>query len=310
MLKFCIKRSFHFVFLIWAASSITFCFIHLIPGDPVVHILGEGSNKEDIQRLRSELKLDESILNQYVDFQKSLLFLDFGKSIVNRKKVIDNILIYLPNTLFLSIFAMGIAVLLSFPMGILAAFKQNSFFDSLVTFISSTGIALPNFLLGPLLILLFSIRLGWFPVSGSEGVEYLILPSLTLGLSMTSFLTRIIKASIAMEINKSYVVLAKSKGFSDLKIFFKHILKNALTPIITTLGLQMGALLTGTIITETIFSWQGIGCLLIQSINRRDYPMIQGVVVFMTITYLFVHLLVDIIYLIINPRQLNEIKKK
>jgi ABC-type dipeptide/oligopeptide/nickel transport system permease component len=170
---------------------------------------------------------------------------------------------------------MMIAIILSFFGGILSVLKQNSFVDTLITLISSIGIAMPNFFLGPLLIHFLSIKFGWFPVSGSNSIQYLVLPSLTLGLSMSAFLTRILKTSISIEIKKPYVLLARSKGLSKRRIFLNHILKNCLNPIITSIGIQFGALLTGTIITEVVFSWQGIGLLLINSINRRDFPMIQ-----------------------------------
>ena len=309
MRKYLARRLLHFVFLIWAASTLTFFLFHLIPGDPAVHILGEGARIEDIKALRRELGLDIPVLKKYGNFQMAILTLDFGISIVSRKKVSTTILAYLPNTLFLSLTALLMATVLSFFMGYVAAVKQNSLIDSMVTLISSIGVALPDFLLAPLLILFFSIHLGWFPVSGSGGVKYLILPAMTLALSMTAFLTRIIKTSLAREMNRSYVVLARAKGVSDSKLFFKHILKNALSPIISTLGLQLGALLSGTIITETIFSWQGIGCLLFKSITRRDYPLVQGVVVFIVSVYLTLHLMVDFIYLLADPRQQKEIRK-
>jgi peptide/nickel transport system permease protein len=287
-----------------------FFLIHFIPGDPVTSILGEGANIEDIQRIRRELNLHKSIWDQYLDFNKNLLNLSFGKSIYNDKKVIHNILTYLPNTLYLAAVSMALALLISFPLGAWAAFRENTPVDSLVTFISSAGLAIPNFFLGPLLIILFSLKLGLLPVSGSEGLKYIVLPALTLGTSMSAFLTRIIRVSIGTELKKSYVVLARAKGLSETKIFLKHLLKNSMIPIVTTIGLQLGALLTGAIVTETIFSWEGIGFLLITSIKRRDYPMVQGLIVFITFIYLIVNLLVDLSYFILDPKIRYEIKKK
>jgi peptide/nickel transport system permease protein len=310
MITFILKRLIIFIFLVWVISSVIFILINLIPGDPAIHILGEGARFSDIHRLRTTLELNESIFVRYINFQKSLLYIDFGESIFNRKKVITNIFIYFPNTIYLSISSILVAIVLSFLLGIIAAFHQGSLWDTLITLLSSFGLAIPNFFLGPLLIHILSIKLGWFPVSGSDGIKYLILPSITLGLSMTAFLTRIIKIAIVTEINKPYILLARAKGLSKSRIFFIHVLKNCLNPIITTIGLQFGALLTGTIITEVIFSWQGIGCLLINSINRRDFPMIQGLVIFITIIYLLLNLIIDLIYFFLNPKLRYEIIHK
>ena len=310
MKEYIIKRVLLLVFLLCAVSSMIFFLIHFIPGDPVTSILGEGANIEEIQRIRRELNLHKSTWDQYLDFNKNLLNLSFGKSIYNDKKVICNILTYLPNTLYLAAVSMSLALLISFPLGAWAAFRENTPVDSFVTFISSAGLAIPNFFLGPLLIILFSLELGLLPVSGSEGLKYIVLPALTLGTSMSAFLTRIIRVSIGTELKKSYVVLARAKGLSETKIFLKHLLKNSMIPIVTTIGLQLGALLTGAIVTETIFSWEGIGFLLITSIKRRDYPMVQGLIVFITFIYLIVNLLVDLSYFILDPKIRHEIKNK
>jgi peptide/nickel transport system permease protein len=310
MKRYIIKRALLLVFLLFAVSTMIFFLTHLIPGDPVISILGQGAGSEDIERIKKELNLDKPLWTQYLDFNKNLLNLSFGKSIFNNKPVTRNILSYLPKTLYLAAAAMVLALLISFPLGALAAFKENTPIDSVVTFTSSAGLAIPNFFLGPLLILLFSVKLGLLPVSGSEGFKYIVLPALTLGTSMSAFLTRIIRVSISMELKKPYVVLARAKGLSETGIFFNHLLKNAMIPIVTTMGLQLGALLTGAIVTETVFSWQGIGTLLITSINRRDYPMIQGLIVFITFTYLIVNFLVDLAYFALDPKIRHEIKNK
>lgn len=302
MRSYIIKRAFLLIFLLYVVATMVFFLVHLIPGDPVVNILGEGAKIEDIERLRKELNLHQPLLVQYFDFTKNLLNLSFGQSLFNNQKVMVNIIKYLPNTIYLAFAAMIIALLISFPLGVLAAFRENTFIDSAVTFVSSAGLAVPNFFLGPLLIILFSITLGWFPVSGSEGFKYIVLPALTLGTSMSAFLTRIIRTSVSQEMKKPYVLLARAKGLSEFDIIKKHILKNALIPIVTTVGMQFGALLTGAIITETIFSWQGIGVLLIESIGRRDYPMIQGLIVFITFVFLILSFIVDLSYFALNPR--------
>lgn len=309
MKKYIAKRILLLAFLLFTVSTVIFFFLHFIPGDPVAGILGEGASAEDAARIRSELTLDKPLGEQYLVYNKNLLNLSFGKSIYNNKPVFDNIIIHMPNTLYLAAVAMSLALLISFPLGTLAAFKENSPVDTIVTFVSSAGLAIPTFFLGPLLIIICSVKLGLLPVSGSEGFKYIILPALTLGTAMCAFLTRIIRVSVGMELKKPYVLLARAKGLSETRIFFKHLLKNAMIPIVTTVGLQMGALLTGAIVTETIFSWQGIGLLLINSINRRDYPMIQGLVVFITFIYLLVNLLVDLTYFFLDPRIRHEIKE-
>ncbi len=308
--KYIIKRIILLVFLLWAVSTMIFFLIHLIPGDPVVSILGEGANQQDIERLRNQLGLNKPLIEQYISYFKDILNFNLGNSIFNNKSVISNILEYLPNTIYLAIFSMIIAILISFTAGTISAFKENTITDSVITFLSSSALAIPNFFLGPLLIILFSIKLGWFPVSGSEGFKYLILPSITLGTSLSAYLTRIVRVSISKELKKPYVLFARAKGLSEKHIFFHHILKNAMIPIITTIGLQFGALLTGSIVTETVFSWQGIGVLLIRSINRRDYPLVQGLIIFITFVYLFINFAVDISYFFISPAIRKEIEKK
>lgn len=310
MKNYIAKRLSMLLFLLWGASTVSFFLVHLIPGDPVISILGEGENQADMDRIRRELNLDKPLLEQYWQFNRNLFNLSLGRSMFNRREVTANIITYLPNTVYLAVASMLIALLISFPLGTGAAFRENSVFDSAVTFLSAAGMAVPNFFLGPLLVLLFSIKWGLLPVSGSEGIRHLVLPALTLGTSMTAFLTRIIRTAVGSELKKPYILLARAKGLSETGIFFKHILKNAMIPIITTMGMQFGLLLTGAIVTETIFSWQGIGILLIQSVNRRDYPMVQGLIVFMSLAYLVVNFLVDLSYSLLDPRIRHDIRKR
>ncbi|MCK4763642.1 MAG: ABC transporter permease [Candidatus Aminicenantes bacterium] len=309
MKRYIVKRILLLLFLLFAVSTMIFFPVHLIPGDPVVKILGEGANSEDVERLRRDLNLHKPLFHQYLDFIRRLLDLSFGKSLFNNREVMANILKYLPNTIYLTIAAMTAAILISLPLGVLAAFKKESLLDAAVTFISSAGLAIPNFFLGPLLVIVFSIKLGWFPVSGCEGSKYIVLPALTLGTSMSAFLTRITRTVVSLELQKPYVLLARAKGLSEFRVFREHVFKNALIPVITTMGLQFGALLTGAVITETIFSWQGIGVLLVESITRRDYPMIQGLIVFITFVYLLVNFLVDLSYFALDPRIRKEVQR-
>jgi len=276
--------------------------LQLIPGDPVVQILGEGANVEDMQRLRQELRLDRPLWTQYGNFLSHLGNLSFGRSLFDRKPVIQTIGKYLPNTVYLALAALTIALAISFPLGVLAASRENGPIDVAVTIFTSLGLAIPHFVLGLLFILLFSVGLGWLPVSGSGTLKHLILPALTLGLSMSAFLTRLVKASVSQEMKKPYVLLARAKGLTAGRIFWRHILKNAMIPLVTAIGLHLALLLSGAIITETLFSWQGIGILLIKSIQRRDFPMTQGLVAFITFVYLLVHFLVDLSYPVLDPR--------
>ena len=296
-------------FLLTAVATVVFFLIHLIPGDPVSSALGPGARGEDIQRVRQELNLDRPLMRRYLEFLKNLVNFSFGRSIFDKRTVISNILPVVPNTIYLAITSMLLALLIAFPLGTLAAFRENTAVDASITLISSLGLAIPNFFLGPLLIMLFSIKLGWLPVSGSEGFKHIILPMLTLGTSMSAFLTRIIKTALGTELKKPYVVLARAKGLTEFQILRIHLLKNAMVPIITTLGLQLGLLLTGAIITETIFSWQGLGSLLVTSIKQRDYPMIQGIIVFITFVYLTLSFLVDLSYFRIDPRIRHELSQ-
>lgn len=302
MFGYVLRKILQLILLIFAAASMIFFLLQLIPGDPVVQILGEGANAEDMQRLRQELRLDRPLWTQYGNFLSDLGNLSFGRSLFDRKPVIHTIGQYLPNTLYLALAALTIALAISFPLGVLAASRENGPIDVAVTIFTSLGLAIPHFVLGLLFILLFSVGLGWLPVSGSGTLKHLILPALTLGLSMSAFLTRLVKASVSQEMKKPYVLLARAKGLTAGRIFWRHILKNAMIPLVTAIGLHLALLLSGAIITETLFSWQGIGILLIKSIQRRDFPMTQGLVAFITLVYLLVHFLVDLSYPVLDPR--------
>jgi peptide/nickel transport system permease protein len=290
-----------FVFL-WAAGSLIFFMVHTIPGDPVVSMLGKMPRSEDIRRLQQALKLDRPLAEQYLHYTKKLLFLDLGESIIDRKPVARAIMKYFPNTAILAFTAMIMSLMIAFPLGILGAIKKNSSWNALSMIYSAIGLAIPGFLLGILLIILFSVELKFLPISGSGGFEFLILPAVTLAISLSAFLTRMIHTAVAGELLQPYVLLAQSKGLSEFHIFSRHVLKNAMIPIITIMGLQLGALLSGTIIIESVFSWPGIGTLLITAIRQRDFPMIQGVAFFMSAMYLLLNLMVDLSYPFINPR--------
>jgi peptide/nickel transport system permease protein len=302
MWKYLFKRFFLFLFLLICVATLVFLLLHVVPGDPAISVLGADASQEDIQRIRQHLNLDRPFFQQYIHFLEEQIHLRFGESLIDGSPVGESIFRVLPNTVYLAFFAMGLALLISFPLGVWAAFKEHSVYDASVTLISSLGVAVPNFFLGPLLIIFFSIKLGWLPVSGTGGFRHVILPGLTLATSMSALLTRIIKTSVAAELKKPYILLARAKGISGLQLFKNHLFKNALIPIITTVGLQFGALLSGTVITETVFSWQGIGYLLVNAIRQRNYPMVQGIIILVTCFYLLLSFLVDISYFTIDPR--------
>jgi peptide/nickel transport system permease protein len=310
--RYIFKRILLLLFLLIAVSAVVFFFIRLIPGDPVMSIVGENPGTEDIERVKHDLNLHKPAVLQFLDFIKNCFTLSFGHSIFDHRPVIHHILTYFPNTFYLSLAAMTLALFISFPLGIWASIKgeTGSAIGAWVTLLGSLGLAIPTFFLGPLLVIIFSINLGWLPVSGSGGFIYLILPALTLGIPMGAFLTRIIQEAVGSELKKPYVVLARAKGLTEFEVYRKHIVKNAMIPIVTTIGSQLGALLCGAVITETIFSRQGVGSLLVNSINRRDYPMVQGIVVFITFLYLIVSFLVDISYFALDPRIRYEYKNK
>ncbi len=310
MKAYLIKRLLQLIFLLAAVATIVFFLVHFIPGDPAAFILGEFASTEDINRLHHQLNLDKPLAYQYIKFIKNLSDGSLGESLYDGHSVSQSILAVLPYTIYLSLAAMSLALLVSFPLGIWAAWRENTFSDAAVTLFSAIGLAIPNFFLGPLLIVLFSVKLKWLPVSGTEGLKSIVLPALTLATSMCALLTRIIKTSLATEQKKPYVLLAQAKGLSSYEILRHFLLKNAMIPIVTTVGLQLGALLTGTVITETVFSRPGIGSLLMTAIHRRDYPMVQGIVVFITFVYLLFSFLVDMSYFFLDPRIGYEIKNK
>lgn len=302
MRVFISKRVLQLFFLFWALSALIFFLIHLIPGDPVVSLLREGAGNEDIRRMRMELGLDRPLFVQYLEFNKNLWNGSLGQSLFSHQPVIRDILHYLPNTLWLTLAAMGITLLISLPVGIWGGMKDHSACAQWITLGTALGLAIPNFLTGLLLILVFSVALGWFPVSGDAGIRYLFLPAMTLGISLSAQMIRIVRTAISAEMKKPYILLARSKGLPEIQILVRHVLRNALIPIGTVIGLQFGALLTGAIVTESVFSWQGIGVLLLTAIHRRDYPMMQGVILFIAMVYMTVNFLVDLSYLLIDPR--------
>jgi peptide/nickel transport system permease protein len=297
-----LKKAGWFALFLWAAGTMIFFLVRAVPGDPLLSILGQNPRSEDIIRLQKSLKLDQPLAAQYAHFIKRIFVLDLGESLVDRKPVWGSILKYFPNTVWLTLAAIVTTFSIAWPLGILAAFKKNSVWEALAVVFSAVGLAIPSFLLGIFLIIFFSVGLRLFPVSGSGGFKFLVLPALTLGISLSAFLTRMIRAVLKKELQQPYVLLARAKGLSPSQIYRRHVFKNALIPLITLIGLQLGALLSGAIVVESVFSWPGIGTLLVTAIRQRDFPMIQGTALFIAALYLLLNFLVELSYPFINPR--------
>lgn len=302
MTGYLIRRLLQVLPITLGIVTLIFALIHLIPGDPAIQIAGEGARPEDVERVRENLGLNKPLLEQYTDFVGGLFKADLGRSFVSDAPVGELIVERYPATIELAIGSMIIALLVAFPLGMLSAIYRNSVIDNVARFFALIGVSMPNFWLGPLLIMGFAIHLQLLPVSGRGGIEHLILPALTMGLSLSAILTRMIRISLSEELGQLYVTTAMAKGVSRNVAIFKHALRNALIPVITIVGLQFGALLTGAIITEQIFAYPGLGRLLISSITSRDYPMVQGVILVIALTYILVNLVTDIFYAFIDPR--------
>lgn len=294
--------------VLWVVVSVVFLLIHLVPGDPIVQMLGEGATASDVDALRHAYGLDAPLLQQYMHYWHGILHGDLGQSLRMHDSVTHLILQRYPYTLALTIAALIIGVGASIPAGIASALHRNRWQDRTLGVFSLLGLSFPNFALGPILILLFSISLGWLPVStagdGSAGdfLLHLILPAITLGLSLAAVLTRMVRTAMLEELGQDYIRTARAKGLSERAVVYRHALRNALIPVLTVIGLQFGSLLAGAIVTETIFSWPGIGRLTISAIYNRDYALVQGCILAVGLTYVAVNLLTDVAYTIVNPR--------
>ena len=302
MKRYLLHRLLLFFPTLVGSLTLVFLLIHLIPGDPVEVMLGETASGADKEALRRELGLDLPLWTQYLRFLSALVQGDLGRSLYEQGGVAELVLGHFPATLELTSAAMGVALCVAFALGITAAIKKNSWADRTSLLFSLLGLAMPNFWLGPLLMIIFSIELGWLPVSGRGGLGHFILPSLTLGMAMASILIRMIRSSLLETIHEDYIRTARAKGLSEWKVWLKHALRNSLLSVLTIVGLQFGALLAGSIITETIFTWPGIGRLTIQAIQTRDYPLVQGCVLVISTSYLVVNLLTDLLYHLVDPR--------
>jgi peptide/nickel transport system permease protein len=295
--------------VVWLVVSLVFLLIHLVPGDPIQLMLGEGATPADIDTLRHQLGLDQPLPTQYAHYWAGVVHGDFGASIRLHDSVAHLVWQRYPYTLALTLAALVLALALALPAGILAAVRRGRWLDQLLSVGSLSGLSVPGIALGPVLILVFSIGLGWLPVSGANSGgssfidwRYLILPSVTMGASLAAILTRMVRTAMLEELGQDYIRTARAKGLSETAVVWRHALPNALVPIVTVIGLQFGALLAGAIVTETIFSWPGLGRLTVSAISNRDYALVQGCLLSICLTYVLVNLLTDVVYRWINPR--------
>lgn len=302
MLRFLARRLLLTIPVLLGVATLVFSLIHLIPGDPALAMLGETASQEDVNALRERLGLDRPLIAQYVSFLRGVVRGDLGTSLRTNQPVTMAILERLPATFELALAAMLVSIGFSIPLGIAAAVKRGTLIDHSATTLSLLGVSIPNFWLGPLLAIVFAIELGWLPVSGRGTWAHLVLPAISLGGALAAILARMTRATLLEELREPYVQAARARGASRTRAVLRHAFRNSLIPVVTLIGLQFGAVLTGAVITETIFAWPGIGRLLIQSIGFRDYPTVQGCILLIATTYVGMNLLTDLMYGVLDPR--------
>jgi ABC-type dipeptide/oligopeptide/nickel transport system permease component len=288
--------------VVWIVVTLVFSLIHLVPGDPVAQMLGEGAAVTQVETMRHELGLDQPLLTQYRTYLAGVVRGNLGHSFRNNEDVLTVIKRRYPATIELAVAATVFSILIAIPFGVISAVRRGRAADQVIGFVSLLGVSLPNFALGPMMILLFSITLGILPVSGRGDFAHLLLPALTMGFALAAITTRMVRGSMLEEIRQDYVRTARAKGLNERIVILRHAFRNGLIPVITILGLQMGALLAGAIITELIFSWPGLGSLTFQAISARDYPLAQGCFLVIALSYIFVNLVTDILYSLVDPR--------
>ncbi len=308
-----------FLLVIWTVVSLVTLLIELVPGDPATAILGEQATAEQVAAFNQKHGLDKPAFfitytdenglkwngtnNRYLDYWKGVLTGDLGKSFRTDRPIVDMIFERYPATIELAVVALLVAVAIAIPLGVLAGTNKNTLIDNFSSFIALLGISLPTFVIGPFLMYVFAVKLGIFSPTGSANPEDVILPAVTLGAALSAILTRMIRSSVIEELGEDYVRTARAKGLSERKVIYKHVLKNGLIPVVTILGLQLGVLLAGAIITEKIFNWQGLGLLLLDDgIGRRDYRLVQGCVLVISVTYILANSLTDLVYRRLDPR--------
>ncbi len=302
MLRFIVSRLLSALVVLMGVSCLVFLLIHLVPGDPIEVMLGESAQPADREALRHALGLDQPIPIQLLNYFNGLVQFNLGVSLHSQRSIVELLTERFPATVELTLASLLVAIGIAFPLGIFAAVRKDTLWDHLAIGISLLGVSIPIFWMGPVLILILSLWLGWFPVSGREDPASLVLPALTLGIALSAILSRMIRASILEVLNEDYIRTARAKGLRERAIIWRHALLNALLPVITVLGLQLGGLLGGAVIVETVFSWPGVGQLMVEAIHRRDYPVVQGCILLISFTYILVNTLTDLVYAWLDPR--------
>jgi len=302
VLGYFMKRVVLAIPVLLGVATLVFSLIHLVPGDPAQAMLGDGAAPQDVADLRRSLGLDQPLTTQYVKFLHGALSGDLGKSFRTGQPVTAMIVERVPATAELAVASMLVAIVIAIPLGVVAAVWRGTMIDFGAMTFALAGVSIPNFWLGPLLAIVFAVELGWLPVSGRGTLLHLVLPAISLGLALAAILARMTRASLLDELNELYVRAARARGVSRAGAVTAHALRNSLVPLLTIIALQFGAVLTGAVITETIFAWPGIGRLLIQSIGFRDYPTVQGCILLIAFTYVTVNLVTDLLYGFLDPR--------
>ncbi|MES9993955.1 MAG: nickel ABC transporter permease [Candidatus Thiodiazotropha sp.] len=299
---FLLSRLLSALVVVIGVVCLVFMLIHLVPGDPVEVMLGESAMPADRDALRRSLGLDRPLAVQLAEYLKGVAVFDLGRSLHADQTVVELLAARIPATLELAFAALIITLSIAIPLGIVAAVNRGRSADWGAMGFSMLGMSIPNFWLGPMLILCFSLWLGWTPVSGREGVGSLILPAVTLGMSFAAILARMVRSSLLEVLGEDFVRTARAKGLDEKRVIWRHAMGNAWLPVITLVGLQLGALLGGAVVTEVVFDWPGIGSLMIESIQKRDYPVVQGCVLFISLAYVLVNTLTDLVYGLVDPR--------
>jgi len=288
--------------VIFGVVCLVFLFLHLVPGDPVEVMLGESAQPADKEALRQALGLHQPLHWQLFSYIQNLITFDLGTSLYSGRPISHLLLERIPATIELGFASLLIALVVAIPLGVLAAVNKETPWDFGAMGFALFGVSIPNFWMGPMLILIGALWLGWFPVSGREGPASIVLPALTLGTAMAAILSRMIRSALLEVLTEDFIRTARSKGLTEWVVTFRHALGNALLPIITLLGLQLGALFSGAVITETVFSWPGIGSLVVEAIHRRDYPVVQAAVLLISFSYVMINLFTDLVYAWVDPR--------
>ena len=301
MKKYLVKRLIQLPIILLGVIAVTFLIVQFTPGDPAVKLAGGNARPEDIEAIREQLGLNKPVLEQFVDYFVNIFHGDFGRSFVRKTEIGGELVTALANTVYLIVFARIWSVIAAIPLGIVAAIKQNTWIDKACMTLTLAGVSIPQFWLGLMLILVFCVKLGVFPIISSGDIRGLILPSITLGAYMMAAVARFTRSSVIETMKEDYIRTARAKGLRERTVIYRHVLKNSMIPVITIVGLNFGVMLGGAVIVESVFGYSGIGMLLVDSINFRDYPMIQMLILIFSLHFVVINLIVDLLYAVVNP---------